>query len=383
MENEELDDLIVEVKENEIGDKKLNPVNKKIGLQLLSTIGTLTPQTIALIKSGDLYQLKSGVLHNLKDGSGKITTMWKGDGKIIGHAKLENVSGLANAQAIASVMQISSMVTGMYYMSQIDSSIKTIGKTIGKIYDVQISEVEGKITTVYNAIKNIGEIVREGECSQEELDLYKKKILDYQDQLTTFIHQANSFIDKVQKRGTRDLSDLATTLPDLSMWKKIQKLSLEMLRLNSQTRYDLENNIEVDEAKFFKVYNETVECVEKENEDTKIYIDEQIAKYKINQRTKREIAKIDFFSKMNEKLKNDIVGGIADVLDKSVEAVVNVGNEKLDYIGQQELAWNDKKIEKEMLPLIEELKISSDIEKLRKDVTPEVYIKGEEVFLAA
>ena len=80
-------------------------------------------------KVGELMTLKNGALQGLNN-----TTLVGESGKIVGSAGLQSLSALASPMIVFSVL---SMVTGQYFMSQINNSIKELSESIEEV-QVQI-----------------------------------------------------------------------------------------------------------------------------------------------------------------------------------------------------------------------------------------------------
>ena len=93
------------------------------------------------------------------------------DGKIIEHAKLDKFSfKLIN---VAVIMEVSSIIVGQYYMSQIDKKLKDIDKKLEKIIMFQKNEYKSKIIALVNfirkRIKFKDEILKNDELRKREL----------------------------------------------------------------------------------------------------------------------------------------------------------------------------------------------------------------------
>ena len=215
--DEELDDVTIfdinidTVSENIFDDNKLVEINDS---KVISHVNSLIP---GLIQTGisvrnlvnstrDVYRvvLPAGAkLANSKTMKGAFRAIYHGADGIKGHANLvkdttqKGIGIVTNS--VSSVMNITSMVVGQYYMSQINNELDKINNNLSEIKNFQDNEYKGRVISLVSHIKNIADFKVEI-LEDNDLRLLKiNKLERLQEECTKLLVQANLTIEGYSK----------------------------------------------------------------------------------------------------------------------------------------------------------------------------------------
>lgn len=174
---------------------------------------------------GNLMTLKNGQL------SGLNTTSIIGKSKdIVGQAGLQSLSGLANPLVVFSVM---SMITGQYFMAQINKSLTELTESIEAVErQVDVSEEGGVFSAIVflQEIKNDwGLILSSEEYKRCVINNVLQKINDLTSSSYYFVNRLNSKLCELQKQvsGRRPTLD-ESLIQEINRIKDYFKYSLEV-----------------------------------------------------------------------------------------------------------------------------------------------------------
>lgn len=171
--------------------------------------------------TGRLMQYKNGLLG---------TPMIGENNKIVGHAGLEKID--RPSINFTSIFTATSLVTGQYFMSQINESLKQISKDLDEIKkdteeikEILISDKDAKIYAIYR--------------TYEDIINNKEMILQYDD-----LRSSN-------------LTNIKKTITDLEgymfFYKDLIKRKVEDLRNNFNTKQNTEGRIRLLRGSFYKI----------------------------------------------------------------------------------------------------------------------------------
>ena len=156
---------------DKIADIESKPGFKKLEFTSSQKIqmGGLMQQLPAVVATGTLseaYMVRfpdgiSNACHLMEYKTGGLGTSIQGaDGKIVGHASLENVSAQA---AVLGAFNAMSIVSGQYFLAQINSELKTMNQNIDKIleflYGDKKAELISEVSFVKSAYQNYSSVM--------------------------------------------------------------------------------------------------------------------------------------------------------------------------------------------------------------------------------
>lgn len=196
-----------------------------------SLSGTYTIQFPAGI-SGCLVQYKAGSLGTPVQGV---------DGKIVGHASLESMSSQA---AILGVFSIMSVVSGQYFLAQINSELKTMNQNIDKIleflYGDKKAELISEVSFVKSAYQNYSSIMaHEAQRLATLISLQESKKVAMKD-IEFYMSDLDSTV------STKSGSDMMSWIERIFQIKDCLELSMQLYSMSSLLEIYYSQNYEVD-----------------------------------------------------------------------------------------------------------------------------------------
>lgn len=239
------------VSENFLDDNKLVEINDS---KVLSHVNSLIP---GLIQTGisignlanstrDVYRvvLPAGAkLANSKSMKGALRAIYHGSNGIKGQANLvkdttQKGIGVA-ANSVSSVMNITSMVVGQYYMSQINNELDKINNNLSEIKNFQDNEYKSRVISLVSHVKNIADFKVEI-LEDNDLRLLKiNKLERLGEECTKLLVQANLTIEGYSKKSDLKYKEYEKIVGESQNWFMYQNLLLYTLSKISDLSYTL------------------------------------------------------------------------------------------------------------------------------------------------
>lgn len=196
------------------------------------------------LKRLEVYKaiLPSGeTLAKSKDMEGAVRGFSLGAKKIKSQANLVKVDVSKTsivANGVANVMNVSSLVVGQYYMSEISSKLETMTKSIEKISNFQDREFKSRILSL---ITLVGEISQFSTEIMENEEQRKRKLIVLENlkaNNTELLVQVNiSITDIIKKSPTPDYKDYQAKVYDLNILTEYQNALVVVLEEISKLTY--------------------------------------------------------------------------------------------------------------------------------------------------
>ncbi len=198
---------------------------------------------------GEVYRaiIPSGAtLSKSKDLEGAVRGFYSNGKGIAGQANLVkiNPSQLSKASkvtnGVANVMNVTSLVVGQYYMSEVNDKLQTMNKSISEIGDFQQREFKSKI---FSLITRVGKISKFSSDILENDELRNRMLhsLDsIEGEVTQLLQQVNITIDDLSTHNKQ--IDFKTYSEKVNEFKKLityQKLLVSLLEEISKLMYSL------------------------------------------------------------------------------------------------------------------------------------------------
>lgn len=233
--------------------KKYEIMHEVKDSNLLTHINNLIPELVQTstsinnaIKSSSevVYQVvipSNTKLAKSKNMKNAVRGIYHGEKGVKGHANLVAVDQSKNAIAntVSSSMNITSMIVGQYYMSQIDNKLSEISEEINKISDFQKNEYKSKILALVSQVKRISsfqsEILENFNIKEMELSLLN----NLEQKCIELLGQANLEIEGYTKKNKKDFKDYDETLSEIEMWFSSQRILMEILYKINDLKYIL------------------------------------------------------------------------------------------------------------------------------------------------
>ena len=175
--------------------------------------------------AGKLMEIKNGSLAGLNS----TTIVDPSTGKIIGQAGLQSLSNLANPLAVFTAM---SMITGQYFMAQINNSIKELSENIEEVqHQIDASEesVVFSNTIFLQEIKNDWNLIL---CSETYKNSIISNVIKSVNDLTSSIYyfenRLNSKMKELQDVLSKDRIAEKTLLEEIARNKEFMKSAYEL-----------------------------------------------------------------------------------------------------------------------------------------------------------
>lgn len=218
--------------ESKPGFKKLEPTS----LQKIQ-IGGLMQQLPAVVAAGALsgaYTVQfpegiSNVCHLMEYKTGGFgTPLQSSDGTIVGHASLQDISTQA---AILGAFNAMSIVSGQYFLAQINSELKTMNQNIDKIleflYGDKRAELISEVSFVKSAYKNYGSIMdHEQQRFATIVSLQEAKKIAMKD-IEFYMSDLDSAVN------TKSSSDIVAWADKIFQIKDCLELSIQLYSMSS------------------------------------------------------------------------------------------------------------------------------------------------------
>ena len=242
---------IDKVSENIFDDNKLVEINDK---KVISHFKSMIPGFVQTGISGfnlvnstkDVYRvvLPAGAkLANSKTMKGAFRAIYHGADGIKGHANLvkdttqKGIGIVTNS--VSSVMNITSMVVGQYYMSQINNELDKINNNLSEIKNFQDNEYKGRVISLVSHIKNIADFKVEI-LEDNDLRLLKINNLErMEEECTKLLVQANLTIEGYSKKTDLKYEEYEKIVGESHNWFMYQNLLLYTLYKISDLSYTL------------------------------------------------------------------------------------------------------------------------------------------------
>ena len=134
------------------------------------------------------------------------------------------------ANGVANVMNVGSLVVGQYYMSEINSKIEALSKSVNKISDFQEREFKSRILSL---IALVGEISNFSSEILERNDLQNRKLHaldDLKKEGTQLLQQVNLSIDDIIKKNQKpDYREYQEKVDDFKLLLEYQQILMTVL----------------------------------------------------------------------------------------------------------------------------------------------------------
>lgn len=196
------------------------------------------------LKKMEVYKaiLPSGeTLVKSKNMEGAVRGFSRGAKGIKSQANLVKVDvskTTALASGVANVMNVSSLVVGQYYMSEISSKLETMTKSIDKIGDFQDREFKSRILSVITLVGEISQFSSEIMENDEQRNLKLIALENLKATATELLGQVNITIsDITQKTPNPDYKEYQSKVNDFQKLVGYQNALVTVLEQVSKLTY--------------------------------------------------------------------------------------------------------------------------------------------------
>jgi hypothetical protein len=198
------------------------------------------------LKKVELYRLDipSAALAKSKEAEGAFRAFLHGKNSISKNAnlfkadpsKISKASTIANSAA--NIMNVASLVVGQYYMSEINTKLDTMSKTVDKIREFQDQEFRSKILMLIPRVGEISIFSSEILDSEEKCNRKLQTLEDLKGEGTQLLQQVNIAIsDSVKKNPKPDYNKYQKVIEDFSVLIEQQRFLLSILEEISKLTY--------------------------------------------------------------------------------------------------------------------------------------------------
>lgn len=151
-------------------------------------------------------------------------------------AKMRKATTVANS--VANVMNVGSLVVGQYYMSEINSKLETMTKSIDKIGDFQVREFKSRILSVITLVGEISQFSSEIMENEEQRNLKLAALENLKATATELLGQVNITIsDITQKTPNPDYKEYQSKVDDFQKLVGYKNLLITVLEEISKLTY--------------------------------------------------------------------------------------------------------------------------------------------------
>lgn len=197
-----------------------------------------------IIRNGPVYKAiipEGAKLARSKDVEGAFRGMYHGASGIKGQANLVKVkSGAAIAtNSVSSVMNVSSLIVGQYYMKQINAELDVISEGIDQIQSFQDNEYRSKVFSLVAHVKRISNFQSEI-LENDELRISKIYQLDsLEKDCAELLGQANLTLADFTNKNKLSYKEYEKVIAEVQKWYTYQKSLIEVMYKISDLRYTL------------------------------------------------------------------------------------------------------------------------------------------------
>lgn len=150
--------------------------------------------------------------------------------------KMRKATTVANS--VANVMNVGSLVVGQYYMSEINSKLETMTKSIDKIGDFQVREFKSRILSVITLVGEISQFSSEIMENEEQRNLKLAALENLKATATELLGQVNITIsDITQKTPNPDYKEYQSKVDDFQKLVGYKNLLITVLEEISKLTY--------------------------------------------------------------------------------------------------------------------------------------------------
>lgn len=226
----------------EIDEKSLFEITDRTVIaritQTIPAIAETATQTIANngLKSMDVYKaiLPSGeTLAKSKDMAGAVRGFSHGKNGIKNHANLvkqDLTKTTAVANGVANVINVGSLVVGQYYMSEINSKLETMNKSINKISEFQDREFKSRSLSLITRVGEISQFSSEILENDEQRKIKLTTLENLKGTATELLGQVNITITDICNNSPKlDYKEYQEKVDDFNILVEYQNILVNVL----------------------------------------------------------------------------------------------------------------------------------------------------------
>jgi hypothetical protein len=237
----------------EIDEKSLFEITDRTVIARISETIPAAAETAAktitnkALKNVELYKavIPSGAtLTESKQMEGAVRGFYSGAKGIKGHANLVEVDptkiskATSVANGVANVMNVGSLVVGQYYMSEINSKLETMTKSIDKISDFQTREFKSRSLSLLSRVGEISQFSSEIMENDEQRKIKLTTLENLKGIATELLGQVNLTITDIsQKSPNPDYKKYQEKVDEFNILVEYQNVLVTVLEEISKLTY--------------------------------------------------------------------------------------------------------------------------------------------------
>lgn len=198
-------------------------------------------------KNGQQLSSAKG-LTQVKDEKSMFRGTFRKKGKISGHVKIKPVDARDAAQQVntaksaltsklATSMQLTSVVVGQYYMSEVSEKLSQINDELHALRRYNQTEILAKLGTMRDSLDVLANNQAELLADEQIRNNYLLKIDGIKTELTTINNQSLLQINGVVDRVPKDEQQFIKDVNELDYWKQISVIATNILIFASELEY--------------------------------------------------------------------------------------------------------------------------------------------------
>lgn len=237
----------------EINEKSLFEITDRTVIARISETIPAAAETAAktitnkALKNVELYKavIPSGAtLAESKQMEGAVRGIYSGVKGIKGHANLVKVDptkiskSASVANGVANVMNVGSLVVSQYYMSEINSKLETMAKSIDQISDFQDREFKSRILSLLSRVEEISQFSSEIMENDEQRKIKLTTLENLKGIATELLGQVNITITDIsQKSANLDFKEYQEKVDEFNILVEYQNILVTVLEEVSKLTY--------------------------------------------------------------------------------------------------------------------------------------------------
>lgn len=244
----------IQIKVNQIGKLTISEeqhLSEVKDVDYLSRISEALPQlaltginTGAVSSSKDLYKViipAGEQLRKSRDMEGAFRAVY-GANRFEGHANLVKTNPIkANGVAALNIaVCAAALISGQYYMDQINKQLAKINESIDKISNFQRQEFESKILNICDYVRRYSEFKEEIIVNDEQRKEVLRKLVDYESDTCQLIYQTNLALANAVHKRSNKYESYEKDISEIESWYGYQQILLNILYEIENLRYTLD-----------------------------------------------------------------------------------------------------------------------------------------------
>lgn len=263
-------------------------------LQMIANVDAAHTYSQALKSAGQVFEAvlpPGAVLSQSREMDNAVRGFFRGTGRIRGAGNFVHYDPnigkkLVVANTVNTAMNLSSIVVGQYYMTQITARLKDISGKISNVSDFLDNEYKSKVIALLVAVQNIASFQVETIENEEERNRDLNKLNRLEHKCSELLGQASLSLGDYVKKGPKKPREYEQLVSEADKWFQYQQILLDLLGKIGELKYVL-NLGRVSKEKCFSSYKSYEDPARTALIKIDIWHEDNCSKFEINTHSKK------------------------------------------------------------------------------------------------